>query len=59
MAEFFEVMKEMAAFLNSNPKAKALMEDPQTKSLSESEFAAKLMAIALEADAERTIKSLT
>jgi hypothetical protein len=52
-------MKEMAAFLNSNPKAKALMEDPQTKSLSESEFAAKLMAIALEADAERTIKSLT
>jgi len=59
MAEFFEVMKEMAAFLNSNPKAKALMEDHQTKSLSESEFAAKLMAIALEADAERTIKSLT
>ena len=59
MAEFFEVMKETAAFLNNNPKAKALMEDPQTKSLSESEFMEKLMAIAAEADAETVIKSLT
>jgi hypothetical protein len=59
MAEFFEAMKETATFLNNNPKAKAFMEDPQTQSLNESEFMEKLLAIALEADAETVIKSLT
>jgi predicted house-cleaning noncanonical NTP pyrophosphatase (MazG superfamily) len=59
IAEFFEVMKEMASFLNNNPKAKALMEDPQAKSLSESEFMEKLIAIALESDPEAVNKSLT
>jgi hypothetical protein len=59
IAEFFEVMKEMASFLNNNPKAKALMEDLQAKSLSESEFMEKLIAIALESDPEAVNKSLT
>ena len=39
MADFLDAMKATAAFLNNNPKAKALMEAAQTKSLSESEFA--------------------
>jgi hypothetical protein len=52
-------MKEMASFLNNNPKAKALMEDLQAKSLSESEFMEKLIAIALESDPEAVNKSLT
>ena len=59
MAEFFDAMKATAAFLNKNPKAKALMQDPKTKLLSEGEFAEKLMAIALEEDEETVIKSLT
>lgn len=57
MADFLDAMKATAAFLNNNPKAKALMEAAQTKSLSESEFVEKLMTLALEVDEEAVIKS--
>lgn len=50
LAEFMDAMKATASFLNNNPKAKALMEDPYTKQLSESEFLEKLMAIATQAE---------
>lgn len=59
MADFFDAMKATAAFLNNNPKAKALMEDAKAKQLSESEFLEKLMTLALEEDEEMIIKSLT
>lgn len=53
LQEFTEVIKSAAEFLNSNPEAKALMEDPETRNLSEDEFVARLLSIADEADSNQ------
>ena len=53
LQEFTEGIKSAAEFLNSNPEAKALMEDPETRNLSEDEFVARLLSIADEADSNQ------
>ncbi len=53
LQELTEIVKSTAAFLNTNPDAKALLEDPETRNLSEDEFISRLFLIINRAGIEK------
>lgn len=53
LQELQHMVKETTEFLNSNPEAKALMQDPESRNLSEEEFISRLLSIANRADSDK------